>query len=429
MERSDSALPSVVTSEGPLAPAVSQPAIDATRPYEAIVVGGGIIGLSSAAALLKRRPGLRALLLEKESRLAVHQTGRNSGVIHSGIYYRPGSLKAKLCVEGARRMIEYCRANGIAHRRCGKVIVATESEELPRLAVLEERGQANGVPGLRWIGPEELRELEPHVRGTAALHLPEVAIVDYRAVAERLAEEIRQAGGVIATSARVVSMTDERGVWRLETTRGRVRARLLVNCGGLHADRLARLARDRASVRLVPFRGEYYELPRPRAALVNGLVYPVPDPALPFLGIHLTKTLDGGVHVGPSAVLALAREGYRRRDVSWRDCAELLSQPAFWRMARRHWRAGLTEMARSWDRRRFLHAAQRLVPALQLEDLQPSPSGVRAQAITTDGTLLDDFELRETATAVHVYNAPSPAATASLSIGDYLADRIIPRLG
>lgn len=398
-------------------------------PFDVAVIGGGIIGLAVGRALLLSRPGLRLALFEKESRLAGHQSGRNSGVVHSGIYYRPGSLKAKLCVEGGRRMLEYCRAQGLPARRCGKLIVASDASELPRLAALHERGLANGVAGLRRIGPEAMRELEPHVRGVAALHLPEVAVVDYRAVAERMAEEIRRAGGEIRVGTFVDGLTARReGPWRIEAGRVSARAALLVNCAGLHADRVARRAGEAAPVRLVPFRGEYFELPDSRADLVNGLVYPVPDPALPFLGVHATKTLGGRIHLGPSAVLALAREGYRRRDVSWRDCAELAGSRAFWRMARRHWRSGLAEMARSWDRRRFLRAAQRLVPSLRLDDLRPCASGVRAQAIGQDGALLDDFVLRESPRAVHVYNAPSPAATASLAIADYLAERLAPRL-
>ena len=394
------------------------------RPYDVAVVGGGIVGLATADALLTRHPALQLLLLEKEPRLAAHQTGHNSGVIHSGIYYRPGSLKASLCVRGAQRLTAFCDAHQIPYQRCGKVIVAVEEDEQPALETLHQRGLANGVPGLARIGPERLRALEPNVHGVAALHLPQVTIVNFVAVAEALADEVRRAGGTVLTSARLTDVRDADGGWLLETTQGTQRARFLVNCGGLHADRIGRMARDTARVRIIPFRGEYYQLRPERASLVRGLVCPVPDPSMPFLGVHFTKMLDGGVHVGPNAVLALKREGYRRTDVSWRDGLELLTSPGFWRMAQRHWRAGLTEMRRSISKRAFVQEAQRLVPTLTLEDLRPSPSGVRAQAVDVQGTLVDDFVLRPSARALHVYNAPSPAATASLAIGETIADQV-----
>ena len=391
--------------------------------YDVAVIGGGIIGLATARTLLQRRPGLRLILVEKEARLATHQTGRNSGVIHSGIYYRPGSLKAKLCVEGGRRLIAFCDQHRVPYRRCGKVIVAVEPQELPRLAALEERGRANGVSGLARLGPEGLHRIEPHVRGLAALHLPDVAVTEFAAVAQALAEELTQLGGTIATGARVTALRRGRGAWRITTTQGRWEAARIVNCAGLHADRVARMAGDEAAVRLVPFRGEYYALAPARASLINGLVYPVPDQALPFLGIHFTKTLQGGVHVGPSAVLALKREGYTRAAVSLRDSLELLASPGVRRMAARYWRTGLHEMVRSVSRRAFLAAAKRLVPSLESADLLPSPAGVRAQAIGTDGSLLDDFVIHESLNALHVYNAPSPAATAALSIAEFIAER------
>ena len=391
--------------------------------YDVAVVGGGIVGLATARAL-QQRAHPRLLLLEKEARLATHQTGRNSGVVHSGIYYRPGSLKAQLCVDGARRVLAYCDAQRIPYQRCGKVIVAVGDEEVPQLETLHTRGLANGVPGLVRLNAAELRALEPQVRGVAALHLPHVAIVDFARVAEALARDIAQAGGAICTDAGVTQLRETADGWDITTAQGPVRARVLINCGGLHADRLARLAGDRAPVQLIPFRGEYFTMPAARAALVNGLVYPVPDPALPFLGVHFTKTLDGGVHIGPNAVLALKREGYRRRDVSLRDAWELMASVSFWRMARRYRTAGLEEMRRSYSRRAFLQAARRLIPALQPDDLVPAPAGVRAQAIGADGVLLDDFVLRATPSALHVYNAPSPAATACLSIGEAIAERI-----
>lgn len=395
-----------------------------TSTADVAIIGGGIVGLATARALLHQRPGLRVLILEKEASLAAHQTGHNSGVIHSGVYYRPGSLKAKLCVDGARRMTEFCHAQGVPIQRVGKVIVAVEASELPRLSMLEERGRANGVPGLTRIGPERLREVEPNVRGVAALHLPEVAIVDYVAVVQVMAREIARAGGTIRTGTRVLTAQSHPDGWQVNIAQGRVQARALINCGGLHADRLGRLSGDRPAVQIVPFRGEYYTLRRERAALVRGLVYPVPDPAMPFLGIHFTKMLDGGVQVGPNAVLALKREGYRRGDVSARDAAALLTSAPFWRMAARYWRAGVSEWMRSVSRGAFVRAAQRLVPSVQAGDLLPSEAGVRAQAVRPDGSLEDDFVLARSHDALHVYNAPSPAATASLAIGEQIAQRL-----
>ena len=392
--------------------------------FDVIVIGGGIIGLATGRALLKRSPKTRLLLLEKEPQLATHQTGRNSGVVHSGIYYRPGSLKARLCVEGGGRLLQFCKERGIATRRVGKVIVAVEERELSALATLEERGRANGVAGLTRIGPDRLRELEPNARGIAALHLPHVAVVDFVQIAGAMARDIEQAGGVIQTSTCVRRVARADGCWRLDTTRQDCAGAFLINCGGLHSDRLGRLAGDGVSVRIIPFRGEYFTLRPERSSLVSGLIYPVPDPALPFLGVHFTKMLDGEVHVGPNAVLATAREGYRRGDVSLRDCAELLLYPGFWKMSARFWRLGLSEWMRSVNPRAFLRAAQRLVPSLRAADLCESPSGVRAQAVDHQGTLLDDFAVHSSPHALHVYNAPSPAATASLAIADQLVSEL-----
>jgi len=396
--------------------------------YDVVIIGGGIVGLATGRALLQRSPHVRLLLVEKEARLASHQTGRNSGVVHSGIYYRPNSLKAALCRDGAQRLTAFCHERGLPYRRCGKVIVAVEPDELSRLAMLEERGRANHIPGLSRIGPERLHELEPCVRGLQALHLPEVGIVDYVAIAYAFAEDITRAGGTIQTDARITHLRFDTSRWHLETPRARYRSRLLINCGGLHSDRLARLAGDTFPVRIVPFRGEYSTIPAHGRRLVNGLVYPVPNPAMPFLGVHFTPTLAHEIHVGPNAVLALKREGYRRGDINLRDCVELVTSRGFWRMARRYWSVGLEELARAWDRRALLKAAQRLVPSLKTNDLWPSPAGVRAQAVGLDGSLLDDFVMRESAAALHIYNAPSPAATASLSIGDAIAQRLAAHL-
>lgn len=395
---------------------------------DVLVVGGGIVGLATARALLTRLPGLRLTLLEKELWLGIHQTGHNSGVVHSGIYYRPGSLKAKLCVEGGRLLRAFCEEHRLPYQRVGKVIVATGVGGLPRLETLYERGRANGVPGLARLTVEQLREVEPAVRGMGALHLPDVAIVDFAAIARAYAQEVERLGGTILTSTRVDAIRQDGSLWAVHTPQGWHAAKFLVNCAGLHADRVARLAGDRAAIRIVPFRGEYYTLTDARRDLVRGLVYPVPHPATPFLGVHFTKMLDGGVHVGPNAVLALKREGYARTDVSLRDCAQLVTHPGFWRMAARYWRVGLDEAASSLSKRVFLHRARRLVPGLALADLQPAPAGVRAQAVGADGALLDDFALRESPTALHVYNAPSPAATASLAIAETIAGRLEPVL-
>jgi (S)-2-hydroxyglutarate dehydrogenase len=388
--------------------------------YDVVIVGGGIVGLATAYQLGRARPDLSVLVLEKEHRLAAHQTGHNSGVIHSGLYYVPGSRKARYAVEGARQMVEFCREHGIPHEVTGKIVVATDRDELPRLEKLFERGTANGVTLTR-LGPDGIREHEPHVTGIAGLHAAETGICDYSAVTAAYAKlsgaEIRLGTAVTAVRGEVI-----------ETTGGEVRARQLVNCAGLQSDRIAALAGERPPARIIPFRGEYHELAPGRRDLIRNLVYPVPDPQFPFLGVHLTRGVDGSVHVGPNAVPALRREGYRWRDVSARDVAGTLTHPGFWRLARVNWRDGAMEIRRSLSRRLFAEAARRLVPEIRTEDLRPSGAGVRAQAIAADGKLVDDFLLVETPTAVHVLNAPSPAATASLSIGAEIAGKVAGRL-
>jgi (S)-2-hydroxyglutarate dehydrogenase len=397
------------------------------RPYDFAVVGGGIVGLSTAMALQRRYPRSRLLVLEKESRLAAHQTGHNSGVIHSGVYYRPGSYKASLARAGCRSMIAFCRDHGIPHEICGKVIVAAEEWELPLLASVRERGVANGVE-VRELDAAELREREPHVRGLAALLVPAAGIVDFRAVAAHYARLIEEAGGEIRLGCKVVGVPERAGGVVIETDRGKFEAATMVNCAGLHADRIARLAGVPSPARIVPFRGEYYELKPEKRHLVRHLVYPVPNPSFPFLGVHLTRMIDGSVHAGPNAVLAMAREGYRKRDVSLRDTADYLRFSGFWRLARKHFADGLAEVRRSVSRRAFVQALQRLVPEIDAEDVSPAPAGVRAQAINPDGTMVDDFLILEGARSVHVYNAPSPAATASIEIGEFIADQVA-RLG
>jgi L-2-hydroxyglutarate oxidase len=384
---------------------------------DVLVIGGGIVGLSTAYAITRAAPGTRVTVLEKEPGPARHQTGRNSGVIHSGIYYRPGSLKARYAVRGAAEMVKFCAEYGIDHAVTGKLIVATEREELPRLHALVQRGRENGIP-VRELGPAQITEYEPEVRGLAAIHVGSTGVCDFAGVARQLAEA---SGAEIRYGAQVVQV-DRRpalGV-AVRTARGDVvRGRVLVNCAGLRCDEIARMTGDEPDMRIVPFRGEYYELARPE--LVRGLVYPVPDPAFPFLGVHLTRGIDGGVHIGPNAVPALAREGYDWRTVRPRELGATLAWPGSWHIARRHWRYGAGELHRSLSRAAFTLAVRRLLPAVTEQDLVPAAAGVRAQAVLRDGTLVDDFLIKEAPRAVHVLNAPSPAATASLPIGREVA--------
>jgi (S)-2-hydroxyglutarate dehydrogenase len=390
--------------------------------YDIAIIGGGIVGLATARAILDRAPRARLVLLEKEADIAQHQTGHNSGVIHSGIYYKPGSYKARLCVEGARLMKAYCDKNGIAVDTCGKVIVATSQEELPRLKTLYERGVANGVPGVSMIDAGRLKEIEPHASALAGIHSPQTAIVDYRRVAETLARDLVAAGVTIERNFRVATIARERGTLRIGSSDDHVVVVThLVNCAGLHSDAVARLAGAAVDVQIIPFRGEYYMLRPDRRSLVRGLIYPVPDPEFPFLGVHFTRTIHGDVEAGPNAVLALAREGYTWGRVRPAELLATLRFSGFRAMARKYWRTGAYEMYRSLSKRAFVHALQRLVPALRHEDIRPGGAGVRAQAVTADGALVDDFRIVQTADAVHVLNAPSPAATASLAIGRHIA--------
>jgi L-2-hydroxyglutarate oxidase len=398
---------------------------DGAYDCDVLVIGGGIVGLSTAYAITRAAPGTRVTVLEKEPAPARHQTGRNSGVIHSGIYYRPDSLKARYAVRGAAEMVKFCAEYGIAHAVTGKLIVATEREELPRLHALVQRGRENGIP-VRELGVAQIAEYEPEVRGLAAIHVGTTGVCDFVGVARQLA---RGSGAEIRYGARVVRVDrrPERGVAVLTAGGDVVRGRVLVNCAGLYCDEVARLTGDEPEVRIVPFRGEYYELARPE--LVRGLVYPVPDPAFPFLGVHLTRGIDGGVHIGPNAVPALAREGYDWGVVRPRELAATVAWPGSWAIARRHWRYGAGELRRSVSKAAFLRAVQRLLPAAESGDLVPAPAGVRAQAVLRDGTLVDDFLIREGPRAVHVLNAPSPAATASLPIGREVGRRVLSMLG
>jgi (S)-2-hydroxyglutarate dehydrogenase len=389
-----------------------------------VLVGAGIVGLAVARELLSRRPGLRLTVLEKEAAIAQHQTAHNSGVIHSGVYYEPGSLKAELCVEGSRLMYEFCAEKGIPTDRCGKVIAAASEAELPRLEELKRRGEANGVRGLEEIGPERLAELEPNVVGVRALHSPETGIVDFRLVAKALADEVRERGGSILTGHAVEHIASTPDGASVRTSRGEFHAKRLVTCAGLQSDQLAVMTGAPPNPRIVPFRGTYYALSERAQSLVNGLVYPVPDPTFPFLGVHFTKQISGEMWAGPNAVLAFAREGYRRRDFRRRDLWQTLSYRGFRRMARRYWRTGLAEAWGEVSKRAFVKAMRKQVPAVRLEDLGARHAGVRAQAVAEDGTLLDDFWLDEAPHVTHIRNAPSPAATSSLALARRIADAI-----
>ncbi|MGH9473802.1 MAG: L-2-hydroxyglutarate oxidase [Terriglobales bacterium] len=392
--------------------------------HEVAVVGGGIVGLALARELLQRVPGRRVVVLEKESGVGAHQTGHNSGVIHTGVYYRPGSLKAQLCVGGAREMIAYCRSRGLPWRQPGKVIVAAGPGELAGLREIERRGQANGVEGLRWLDGDGLRELEPAIRGVAALQVPTSAITDYAAVARSYAAEIVAAGGEVQTGCRLLATRERGETVALETSGGVIESRWAANCAGLWADQLARMAGAAAEVqgmRVLPFRGEYYALSAEAAARLRGLVYPVPDPRFPFLGVHFTPRVGGGCEAGPSAVLAWKREGYGRSDVALTDMAGMLAYGGFWAMAARYWRKGLAEQYRSLYQPAYCRALRRLMPGLQPQELRPGGSGVRAQLVLANGRLMDDFCVRPRGRWLHVLNVPSPAATASLTIARHLA--------
>lgn len=393
------------------------------KQWDVVVIGGGILGLSTALQLLRKHPSLQIAVLEKEEKIARHQTGHNSGVIHSGIYYKPGSLKAKNCMAGVAQLLSFCNEHDIPYDLCGKVIVATSEEELPRLEELERRGKANGVEGLEMIGPERLKEIEPAVFGIKALYSPKTGIIDYVKVASVYASEIQRLGGVILTSQRVKKIVRRAPLEHIITTGNQeFLTHTLINCAGFHADRIAHLTEPSVSPKqIIPFRGEYFELVPEKRSLIKGLVYPVPDPKFPFLGVHLSRTIDGLVEAGPNAVLALSREGYTKTSISLRDCWDIISYGGFWMMAARYWNVGLYEFYRSYSKKAFLKSLQRLVPSLESGDLVPTTAGVRSQVITREGTMVDDFMLIERPGIIHVLNAPSPAATASLAIGNHIA--------
>jgi (S)-2-hydroxyglutarate dehydrogenase len=396
--------------------------------YDFIVIGGGIVGLATAHRLLEARPQLKLLLLEKESRLAAHQTGNNSGVLHSGLYYKPGSEKATLSVSGLQQMVAFCRQHGVVHEQCGKVVVATHAGELPRLEQLWERGNANGLIGLRRLTPEQIREIEPHAAGVAGIHVPQEGIVDYRAVSEKLGELIRQNGGEVRLNTRVLKLIPASDGWTAETTAGDYTARFVITCGGLHSDRLVRAAGQKPSAKIIPFRGEYYKIKKERQHLVRNLIYPVPDPEFPFLGVHFTRLIQGGIEAGPNAVLAFAREGYRWTTINPRDLAESLCFPGLWKFLAKYPSMCGYEVRRSLSRAEFCRSLQKLVPDIRPDDLETGGAGIRAQAMTADGKLVEDFHFEEGRGILHVVNAPSPAATAALAIGQRIAEKVLTRL-
>jgi L-2-hydroxyglutarate oxidase len=394
-----------------------------SKNYDVVIVGGGIVGISTAMQLKSDRfPNWRVAVVEKESALASHQTGHNSGVIHSGIYYRPDSQKARFCLTGVQALLRFCEENEIEYQQCGKVIVATGEEELERLRALYQRGTANGVQGLEMIGPERLKEIEPHAAGIQALWAPGTGIVDYKKVTLAYAARFQQNGGDIFTNAPVRKITRYFDGVVLETANGTLKTKHVINCAGLYADRVAEMMGEHLDIRIIPFRGEYLTLRPERHHLVNGLIYPVPDPRFPFLGVHYTRTIDGQVEAGPNAVLALGREGYRKFDWNLGESWGTFTFPGFWKMSAKHWRVGLSEVRRSYSKKRFVSDLQRLLPEVQEEDLALGGSGVRAQAVARNGALLEDFNILRGREAIHVLNAPSPGATSSLAIGAYIVD-------
>ena len=397
------------------------------RETDLLIIGAGIVGLATALEATRRFPKMRLVVVEKEARVAAHQTGHNSGVIHSGIYYKTGSLKARNCVAGAASMKRFCQEHGVAYEECGKLVVATSDEEVPRLEALHERGIANGVPGLRMMQRGELREIEPHCEGLRAMHVPTTGIVDYTAVAQKYAELIQRAGGEIALGAKVVGLRSDVGDNIVETRAGAFRARYVINCAGLYSDTITRMAGVETNLEIVPFRGEYYEVRPERRYLISNLIYPVPDPRFPFLGVHFTRRVNGSVEAGPNALLAFRREGYTGAAPDLGEAMEMLRFPGFWKMARKYWRKGLSEQYRSWAKAAFARALQKMVPELEESDLAPGGSGVRAQAVDANGNLVDDFHFVHSGRMIHVCNVPSPAATASLEIGREIVDMMAER--
>ncbi len=390
-----------------------------------VIVGGGIVGLATALAVKERQPGARVILLEKEPDCGRHQSTHNSGVLHAGLYYRPGSLKAKFAVEGIRRMTRFCEQHAIAHQICGKLVVATTPHEVVRLKALLERGTANGLRGLEWLASDALKEIEPHATGLAAVRVPEEGIVDYAAVCAAMARELSNLGGTVRTHTRVTRILRDGNAWMVLSTAGEFRAHHVITCAGLHSDRVATSSGEDREIRIVPFRGEYYKLRKSAEYLVKHLIYPVPDPTFPFLGVHFTRLIHGGVEAGPNAVLAFSREGYTKWRINAADLADSLGYKGLWGFMRKHRNMAWQELRRSFSKKLFCRSLQKLVPAIQESDLEEGGAGVRAQAMRSDGSLVDDFHLIEQPGIIHLLNAPSPAATASLAIGSHLADRAL----
>lgn len=395
--------------------------------YDIIIIGGGIVGLASAYQILKARPDVKLAVLEKENRVAAHQTGNNSGVIHSGLYYKPGSLKALNCIKGYNLIVDFCKKEDIPHEICGKIVVATDQEEVPRLETLYERGVQNGLKNLKKLKKEELKDYEPHVTGVAGLFVPQTGIIDFKAVSNKYAEKIVELGGEVLLSRKVENIVKKNNSIHIETTLGQYETDLVINCAGLYSDKIASLTVPKLDVRIIPFRGEYYKIKESKHYLVKNLIYPVPDPAFPFLGVHYTRMIEGGIEAGPNAVFAMAKEGYKKSDINLTELFESLSWPGFRKVAGKYWKTGMGEYYRSFSKAAFTKALQKLIPEIQQDDLIPGGAGVRAQACDRTGGLLDDFLILESEHVINVCNAPSPAATSSLSIGATVAEKVMER--
>ncbi|MCB9274489.1 MAG: L-2-hydroxyglutarate oxidase [Lewinellaceae bacterium] len=395
------------------------------KPYDSVIVGAGIVGLATAYQLILKNPGLSLCIIEKEERVGAHQSTHNSGVLHAGLYYKPGSQKARLSVSGIRQMVQFCERYDIPHEICGKLVVATDESEKARLEKLLERGQANGLKGLKWLGPDAMREIEPNVAGVAAIRVPEEGIVDYQAVVLKLAELLNELGVTISLGTSFVKATEEGQNLVIQTNKGAFYTKRMISCGGLYSDRIVQNSNLRPTARIIPFRGEYYVLREDKRSLVNHLIYPVPDPKFPFLGVHFTRLIHGGVEAGPNAVLAVSREGYSWKDLNVKDLMASLTFPGLWRFIRKYPGMCAYEVYRSLSKSEFARSLQKLVPAIEKEDLLPGGAGVRAQAMYSDGALVDDFHFAEAPNMLHVVNAPSPAATAALAIGETIAERFM----
>ena len=393
--------------------------------YDLIIIGGGIVGLATALRVLEQKPNLKVMILEKESSLGQHQSGHNSGVIHSGIYYKPGSLKAKNCISGYHQLIEFCDTHGIKYDICGKIVVATDEFQLPQLDELRRRGEANGLTGIRVLEKEEIHDYEPYANGIKALHVPQTGIIDYADVINKYSELVLSCGGEIQCGEKVIKLHASHDEIALETTKNSYTASFVVSCAGLMSDRVAKMTQEKLPLRIIPFRGEYYKLKKEKEYLVKNLIYPVPDPAFPFLGVHFTRMVKGGIEAGPNAVLAFKREGYKKSDFSLRDTYETFTWPGFHTITKKYWRTGLGEFHRSFSKTAFVTALQKLLPDITIDDIVEGGSGVRAQACERDGGLVDDFLFVEEKRVLHVCNAPSPAATSSLAIGETLTKKVI----